>query len=225
MQRSNDDRAVHAMILDSPSPTVIRLLGVNRADLIEVLQSINLDFLTELEIDDSLKLISLRGCPKQIDHFACYSSSITTLEHGPKIAKTYSCSLNKNLASLKGAPDKVKRFYCSDTNITSLQYCPQEAFSFQCCNNPQLILRNVWKHLHRCKTYKQTGHIHKESGLLGLLRIKDLNQIRLRGLDMIGSPSIQMSIVSKYVPLKTMSDIIHCKHKLITAGFKSNARF
>ena len=163
-------------------------------------------------------LVSLEGCPPRVDKLWCNHTSINSLEGGPKEAYTIWCCSNKHLASLEGCPEEVHKLWCDDTAITSLKGCSKKMNILEIGKNPQLILRNVWKNLHYCKIYYQDGTIHPDSGVLGLLRVNGLHAINCDN-------NTPLSIVKKYVPLRSMSDIMKCKQELIEAGFKSNARF
>ena len=171
----------------------------------------------KINCSDNKHLISLEGCPEKLDALWCENTSITSLKGGPKKATKIDCDNNKHLISLEGCPEELDILWCVKTRITSLRGGPKKIIRLVLDDNPQLILHNVWEDLHYCNRYDQEGIIHKDSGLLGLLRIQKLKEIQ--------STHTALNIVSKYVPLRTMSDIIRCKQELIDAGFKSNAIF
>ena len=163
----------------------------------EVPELRGIEYVKKIDANGVKSLVSLEGCPPKVDELWCENTSIT---------------------SLKGCPKKLDMMWCENTSITSLKGGPERTVNLVCSYNSQLVLSNVWEDLHSCMIYFQLGTIHSDSGLLGLLRVKKLKQI---GCDN-KSP---LSIVAKYVPLRSMSDIIRCKQELINAGFKSNAKF
>ena len=164
-------------------------------------------------------LVSLEGCPDEVDELLCAETSIPSFKGGPKKAVKIVCYNNASLISLEGCPEEVDELWCSKSLITSLNGVPKRITKVLTIGyNSQLILTNVWEDLHYCDTYAHVGTIHSDSGLLGLLRVNGLKKI---GCDN-KSP---LSIVAKYVPLRSMSDIVRCKQELIEAGFRSNAKF
>ena len=171
-----------------------------------------------LDASNVKSLVSLEGCPEEVAVLRCSGTIILSLKGGPKKATFIDCDYNKHLITLEGCPDELDQLWCAETSITSLKDGPKEVNLLVVDRNPQLILRNVWEHLHYCKTYYQDGTIHTDSGVLGLLRVKGLKSI-------LCDDTSPLSIVSKYIPIRSMSDIVKCKQELIEAGFKSNAKF
>jgi hypothetical protein len=67
------------------------------------------------------KLISLKGCPKEVGYrFDCCDNKLTSLEYGPKVVGTYFCEKNK---------------------LRSLEYAPKEGVILCCYSNP---IHNVY---------------------------------------------------------------------------------
>ena len=65
------------------------------------------------------KLITLKGCPKEVKgNFYCHINQLTSLDGCPKIVRgSFWCS-NNQLTSLKGCPKEVLRnFNCSDNKV------------------------------------------------------------------------------------------------------------
>ena len=165
-------------------------------------------------------ITSLKGCPKELGMLWCDGTSITSLKGCPKKLDALWCD-GTLITSLKGCPKELDKLWCDNTLITSLKDGPERVGNISCSYNSHLIMKNVWEDLHYCEEYVQFGMINSKSGLLGLLRVKGLKKI---GGDDSNSKS-PLEIVAKYIPLKSMSDIMRCKQELINVGFKSNAKF
>ena len=178
----------------------------------------NVSSLRKLNIEYVESLESLEGCPEEIEEITVVKTSIRNLIGGPKVVKYASFEKNELLTSLKGCPEKAEIIGCTSCSIQNLKGVTATLEAITLSNNPTLILHNAWKDLQSCESYMQRRDIHPESGLLGLLRVKNLNSIYC-------DENSPLSIVAKYVPLRTMSDIMKCKQELINAGFKSNAKF
>ena len=155
---------------------------------------------TTLDLSNHYELVSLKGCPAKINILNCHKTGIKNLEGCPAQVMIFDCNQSTILTLDKGYMNVAEAIYCDD--------------------NPQLILDRIWENLEFCKDYQQYGVINEQSAVLGLLRVNGLRRIWCANND--NSP---LEIVKKYVPLRTMSDIIRCKQELIKAGFKSNARF
>ena len=190
--------------------------GIKTLKEVPELQGIK--YVKTLDASKVKSLVSLEGCPEEVYNLWCDETTITSLKGGPKKATFIDCEHNKHLISLEGCPEELNQLRCGSVGITSLKGGPKRVNELNVHYNSQLILRNMWEHLHYCKIYRQYGTIHPDSGLLGLLRVKGLKKI-------ISDDDSPLSIVKKYVPLKSMSDIIRCKQELIEAGFQSNTKF
>ena len=163
-------------------------------------------------------LVSLEGCPRNVDILWCLGTSIKDLNGGPRKACVIDCGNNEKFNSLEGCPEEVQELRCNKTSICTLKGGPKKVHELILDGNPQLVLTKVWVDIHYCESYEQYGKINKDSGLLGLLRVNRLNRILCES----NSP---LSIVKKYIPLITMSSIMKCRQELIDAGFRSNAKF
>ena len=162
-------------------------------------------------------LVSLEGCPRVVEMLSCSNTKITSLEGGPDQATSIWCFNTPLLKTLKGCPQStVDNLDCMNSGLTTLEYCSPEINHLIVNHNSNLILRRVWEHLKRCTFYDQMGVIHPKSGVLGLLRVQDLEYV-------FGDEDGPLTIINKYLPLQTMSNVIRCKLELTNAGFSTNA--
>ena len=167
-----------------------------------------------------VSLETLEGCPSTIENISIYGTKIKNLVGLPKRCISLSLFGCENFRRFDGGPEYVENLHCEHLIISSLDNCPKQIDNQFSDQHNHLVLRNVWTHIHECGEYYHTGDLDPDSGLLGLLRIKKLIEVIFEDQD-----EQLETIINKYLPLKTMSDIIRCKHELIEAGFKSNARF
>ena len=184
-------------------------------------------------------LKSLKGMPTTISvMFACnFCPKITSLEYSPQHVFEFSCDMT-GISTLEGSPENVHIFSCGGiawdeefdktfTNLTlkSLKGSPKETKSFYCECAPHVDLKNIWTHVLNSKVMYMGGTLNKKSPLLGFLRIKNLTEVNLTEHVSTQLVIKAVDILNKYLPLKSMSDIMKCKQELIKAGFKSNATF
>ena len=163
-------------------------------------------------------LKTLKGCPENITLLYLCNSKLTTLEYCSENVNILYLYGNRKLKTLKGCPTYMTTLQCSNSRLESLVDGPKGLDWIIVDNNPQLILNDVWKHLQGCRTYEQEGRIHKDSGVLGLLRIPNIERIK-------ADNNTPLKIVNTFLPLMTMSAILQCKQKLLNAGYESNATF
>ena len=181
----------------------------------------NVAYVQEINAEHVSTLKSLKGCPPEVCSLDCYHTAIQSLEHGPKKARIIFCDRAINLTSLKGCPDRLTKLDCSMTQLKTLKYGPKHVEELRVNRNPQLILDQVWKDIQNCTRYHQAGLINISSGLLGLLRIRNLKLIGPNTYDL----TKPLQIISKYVPVISMSSIMQCRQELIDSGLETYAHF
>ena len=112
-----------------------------------------------------------------------------------------------------------------EVKIETFEHCPSSIKVLTMENVYKISYHNIYKYI------KHLEQLHidflvpdmldysklKPSPILGILRIS--------GLTTLESVFHPFSILSKYIPLKTMSDIIRCKQELIDSGFKEWGAF
>ena len=81
---------------------------------------------------------------------------------------------------------------------------------------------NIWTHVQSVSQLIFSRKVHIETHLLGILRIKNLEKFILIS---DSNTNKIYQIIAKYIPLKSMSDIMRCKQELTNAGFKEAAQF
>ena len=109
-------------------------------------------------------LISLEGAPKKINgNFYCRNCpKLSNLIGAPQEGVThFTCSDCTNLTSLEGLPSKLNKLNFADTSIESLDY-----FEHNVCEIEEITISNTVK-----------------TGLLNLLRIKNLKRINTNNLN------------------------------------------
>ena len=178
-------------------------------------------------------LTSLKGISKTVNVFSCNRCThLPTLKYGPTKVQHYNCELT-SIPNLKYSPDHVIKLTCGGSfdnhgesiynkHFRSFEGAPTEITQLDCVNAINLDSTNVWQHIKQCVHIILWDSLNEKSPLLGFLRIKKLNELEISSHRLADEAS---DIVEKYIPLKSMSDIIRCKQELIEAGFKDNARF
>ena len=162
------------------------------------------------------KIKSLKYCPQHVDIFNCDMTGISTLEGSPEKVKTYSCG---------GILWDEVGYTQTNTVLKTLKGCPKETDSFYCECAPHVDLKNIWTHIHYSEEMHMSNTLNRNSPLLGFLRIKGLTQVNVSQTETDSHVFGVLSILNKYLPLRSMSDIMKCKQELVKAGFKSNAKF
>ena len=163
-------------------------------------------------------LQNLYGCPEKVHTLIINHSGLKNLKGSLNSVDKLFLTGNYDLVSLEGCPQNVYAFSCyGSTSLKSLSHCPkyiEQKFVTSFCSN--LVLHRVWEDIHSCPEYVHFGAIHPKSGLLGLLRIKNLK--------VVNGTSAIINIINKYLPIRSMSDVMKCKQELTANGYDHNAR-
>ena len=83
---------------------------------------------------------------------------------------------------------------------------------------------NIWKHVESAAQLIIVSNVNIHTSVLGILRIKELRTFMRLSISQPDQKRIY-DIIAKYIPLKSMSDIMRCKQELTDAGFKEAAQF
>ena len=151
----------------------------------------------------------------------CQKQFLVSLEGAPDIVNgNFDCDSNQ-LTSLKGCPTRVTGdFSCNDNIIGTLEFCPKyiggDFYAFRC---GLTNLHNIHKHIDYVFDTFIVSRNPIKSHVLGLLKIKGLQSIRL------DNEKVQ-KIINKYlagIPLDKR-DILGCQQDLIDAGFEEYAK-
>ena len=152
--------------------------------------------------------------------FDCSNQQLTSLNGAPsEVNGDFRC-LDNQLTSLEGAPSEVDGdFNCSRNELTSLKGAPSEVGgSFVCYRNQLTSLKDIHKQIHRIDGYLDVSGCPIKSHVLGVLKIKDLKEIK------IGNKQVQ-TILNKYLPVESASDIVDCQEELFQADLDEYAQF
>ena len=116
---------------------------------------------------------------------------------------------------------KAEFIEINSAKLESLNYCVPDVTSLMLYDCVHINLSNCWKPFKR--VYELSFHFTSDNlnptPVLGLMRIPQLKLFSPAPGDPV------LKIISKYIPLKSMSNIMHCKQELINAGFKDYAAF
>lgn len=204
--------------------------------------SIRLKFQSELEklpveffsIDvgfdvSNSKLKSLEGCPKIVDgYFKAERTNITNLKGAPvTVNASFTCSNNSQLISLEGAPKYVGgNFSCDHTNIRNFRGVNMVVDGNFRCINTSIEEFNAEYLSIKKKLYLT---YHEDIHLLGILKIKDLQNVTFIALDSDTDTSYDIEhtelteILHKYLHTGTRG-MLSCAIEMIKAGYGSNAK-
>ena len=178
------------------------------------------------ECSSNKNLTSLKGAPQEgVENLDCKKCNLHTLEGVPKkINGNFNCSNNKNLTSLKGMPQEgVANLECSSCKLTSLEGAPKKINgNLICTNNPITSLKDIHKIIEEIKNFMIVPS-SIESNILGVLKIKNLQNFNFFGKDGKYKKNEISNIINKYLPNPNASQILDCQNELIEAGFEEYA--
>jgi hypothetical protein len=187
-----------------------------------------------LDCGNCYDLISLEGCPKEVNDLLIFSTGIKNLEGGPEEVLGYlHIGTCKNLENFKGGPKRVGTVYASDNpSITSLEGFPEHVehnVDLQGCDNLTTTkgIKYVGGYLNiaRSEKLQKFEDITHVDGVIVMwaANIKNLLYVfKIKGLKRIIHSSDKVTeIVNNH--LKTR-DVIGCQDELIEAGLEEYAR-
>jgi hypothetical protein len=176
-----------------------------------------------------LRLKSLEGCPTDVTgSFNASYNIFPNLKDGPKrVGGDYYVSYNPELKSLEGMSEiVVGGVNLSSTRISEkdFKYLPKKMkdLRLSSCENVKNI-STLHKHVQEIETAISVSGVDLTGGLLGLLKIKNLQAIQY-GFSSDRPLDKALKIVDNYMPVKTDDAIMDCQDELIDAGLEEYAR-
>ncbi len=158
-----------------PKITMLKGITPAREYYIESLNNItsleglhDLPLIKTILIKNCEKLISLKGCPRQVNYFTCINTPIKSLKYGPIKCQSYSVFGNRHLISLEGSPEYVRNNYdVSFSAITTMS------------GSPKIIGQNLY--LNDCEKLKSLKGgpiaVGENISLLGCISLEDTEGI------------------------------------------------
>lgn len=176
-----------------------------------------------------LRLKDLTGCPSDITGtFNASYNILQDLKNGPRrVGGDYYVSYNPDLKSLDGMAEiAAGTVNLSSTRISEedFKYLPKKmkALRFSNCENIKSI-SSLHKYVEEIEQAIGLTSVNISGGLLGLLKIKGLSAVQY-GFSSGDPLDRALTIVDKYLPVKSAEDIMDCQDELIDAGLKEYAK-
>ena len=206
----------------------VKSFTCNRLNITDLLGG-PLEIVDTMVINNCYQLKSLKGCVDSVKEFTLQNcESIDNIKNGPTHVNMYRLDFCPNLKSLKGAPQKTKTFTCTHLPIRTLKHCPRyikHVLSAYDCNELEYLnceveytkelalsrcrniksFNNAWKHIKSCRIIYLFEN-DTTNGLIDLMRISDLTQIH--------SDNAAHTLLSTFLPVKSMSSIMQCQIQL-----------
>ena len=164
----------------------------------------------------SLNIVSLKGCPDDINNFYIQDNLIDSLEYFPKNVKGNISISGNNITSFKGLPNfTLGALRVADNPITSFDGCPRDiGGNLNIANTKITNFHNIHKFIHSIDGFLYADGCILKDSFLGLLKIHNLRSLIIddKGLS---------DIINKYLPL---GDILACQQELIDKGYEDYAK-
>lgn len=172
------------------------------------------------------KLTSLRFAVTSAHNFDCATNLLTSLEDSPlrEISGRFDCGSNK-LTSLIGAPRIRGSFHCIHNLLSSLEGLDAiEVDNFFCDGNLLTSLKDIHLHIKSVGSMVSFAGNPIKSHILGLLKIKNLINVKFTNMDN-GKMHALQTIINKHLRARRPSpDIFACQEELEEAGYEEYAK-
>ena len=185
------------------------------------------DYSLEWDVDSFGKMAYYRkklGFGDIIDNMVANDLSLRSLEGSPTIVRqSFNVADNMlKMNGLKGGPIDVFIYTCRGCELTSLEGAPERCNTFNAVSNHISSLEGIGKrYLKECKILLLSIN-PLESNFLGLLRVKELTQFKIKGNE-LARPWVAANIINDH--LQGKRDVDDCFEELTRKGFKEYAKF